>query len=374
MNPPIAFSISSRRHRSVAVRIAAALGIAICIAGWDTSTIVASPVAAPDKPLDPALFNAVNRAEMAFAAKIRTLQLIAVSAPGSPHRFTAIVTFEKATMLRGADPEQATFSYALTEKPTVGVGSEVIAAGYSQARPKGLPGNGRLYQQTAMLPATEAERRRVAEPLALPIGWSREDGKLVSPWAALGGVKWAADVKADAVCSKTGRPALRAGAGIQLTTDKVPAKQVFTPPMGKAAKGVLLNPDGDGDIKLTVTNTGKQEVQVPALLTDGKRIDWAGSVVVLRGGTQAEVPGYEWKPRVARGASASKDLKPVSLKPGESVTGVVNVLRLHGELPIVKTASQLIKFRICLGELSSTEIFVYTNAHHDKIAAAKKGP
>jgi hypothetical protein len=342
---------------------------------WAAPAPVMAPKKTAEPSLEPAQFTAVNRAELAFIAKVRTMQLTPVMVTGSPQRFTAFITFEKATMLRGADPEQATFSFLMTEKPTIAVGTEVIAIGYSRPRPRGLVGNGRLYHLEATFPATEVERRGIAEPLALPIGWSHEDGKLLSPWARLNGPKWTVDARADSACSKTGRPALLAGAGIQLTTEKVLAKQQFGPALGKqngggAAKGPLLNGDGDGDVKLTVVNTGKQAAQVPALLATDKGIDWASSVVVLSAGIQGTNPWTEWKLHVARAAGA-KALKPVTLNPGESVSGVVNILRLQGELPVVKTGAQMLTFRICLGELSSTETFGYTNAYHDKIAGQK---
>ena len=40
------------------------------------------------------------------------------------------------------------------------------------------------------------------------------------------------------------------------------------------------NPDGDGEYKITVTNTTDQPIEVPALLSDGDKILWKESLVI----------------------------------------------------------------------------------------------
>jgi hypothetical protein len=188
---------------------------------------------------------------------------------------------------------------------------------------------------------------------ALPLGWRMEGGKPVSPWAALGKTAWGGDAAGAAlVCGKSGRPALMMGPGVSLQVEHVPP-----------AKDIQwTNPDGDGEYKITVTNTTDKPVTVPALLSDGKNLLWENSLVILCQGKPYVCPGFR--------EDAGK-LQPAALKPGESVSGVVNALRLDG--PEWPRGGYRIEFQICLGEKSQTKSFYYMSRHHDPIRAGLKG-
>jgi hypothetical protein len=186
---------------------------------------------------------------------------------------------------------------------------------------------------------------------ALPLGWRNEQGKAVSPWAALGKKAWqvAEGPKGDVLCSQTGRPALLCREGIRFEVEHVPP-----------AKDIQwTNPDGDGEYKISVTNTSDQPQPVPALLTDGKRILWEESLVILCQDKTYACPGCE---------GVSGKVESVRLKPGESVSGVVNALRLEG--PDWPKGGYRIEFRFCLGEKSQTKSFYYMSRHHDKLREA----
>ncbi|MGE4550145.1 MAG: hypothetical protein AAEJ57_02055 [Opitutales bacterium] len=181
----------------------------------------------------------------------------------------------------------------------------------------------------------------------LPLGWTSEGGKVLSPWAALK-VKWPVSQKEGAThfCATTGRPVLMAGAGISFSVEKVPPQVDIK----------WTNPDGDGEYKVTVANTGTKLVTVPALRKLGKRILWNDSLVILCQGKAYASPG-------AKGIMDPSS--PVVLGPGQKVSGILNPLGLEG--PTWPRGGYRITFQICLGEKSSSQSFYYMSRHHDKI-------
>ncbi len=182
----------------------------------------------------------------------------------------------------------------------------------------------------------------------LPLGWSAVDGKLTSPWAAQKERAWPKAQRIDAklVCSVTGRPALLAGADAAFAVEKVaPAKAIeFT------------NPDGDGEYKITVTNPTDKPLTISALRTDGKRILWKESLVILCQGKAYSIPGS---------VGLLTQTQPVVLKPGESLDTVINALELEG--PEWPRGGYRIEFQFCLGEKSASQSFYYMSRHHDLI-------
>jgi hypothetical protein len=180
---------------------------------------------------------------------------------------------------------------------------------------------------------------------SFPMGWTIKDNKLVSPWAVLG-----KGGKADGIaCSVTGRPVLVAGDAVSFRAEPVPP----------AVKLKYGNPDGDGEFKLTVKNETGKEVEVPALLTNGKEILWNESIVIRCQDKNYPLPGS---------TGSVKGLKPVVLKPGESVSGKVHAFALNG--PEWPMGGYRIEFQFCLGEKSATYSFYYLSKHHDPIRDA----
>jgi len=183
---------------------------------------------------------------------------------------------------------------------------------------------------------------------SLPLGWKTIDGKPVSPWASLGKKAWpdGVDVPSQVVCAKTGRPALLTESGVDVTVEKVPPVKDIK----------WTNPDGDGEYKITVTNTTDRPQEVRSLLASGNKILWEECIVIICQGRAYACPGAKGLPG---------EVKPVQLKPGESVSKVVNALRLEG--PKWPRGGYRIEFQFCLGEKSRTKSFYYMSRHHDKI-------
>lgn len=197
--------------------------------------------------------------------------------------------------------------------------------------------------------ATPDSIRQAELATSFPLGWTIRDGMLVSPWAGSG-----KPGKAKAgVCAVTGRPVLVAGGGVRFSVEPVPpAKQIK-----------FGNPDGDGEYRLTVKNATDREIEVPALLTDGKSIRWNESIVIRCQNRTYPIPGATGK---------VDGLKPVVLKPGETVSGTTHVFALVG--PNWPKGGYRIEFQFCLGEKSATQTFYYLSRHHDPIrAAVQKG-
>ena len=187
----------------------------------------------------------------------------------------------------------------------------------------------------------------------LPMGWVHAKGKLTSPWVAQKGRAWPKGQKVDAkhFCSVTGRPALMAGSEVVYQVEKVPPK--------KAIK--WTNPDGDGQYKITITNPTKKPVTVEALRTVGKRILWKESMVILCQDKTYTVPGS---------VGLLRPTEPLVLKPGQTISTVLNALELNG--PTWPRGGYRIEFKFCLGEKSSTQSFYYMSRHHDVIRDALK--
>jgi hypothetical protein len=183
----------------------------------------------------------------------------------------------------------------------------------------------------------------------IPNGWTFSAKGFESPWAKLKAPKWTVDAGTTPKCGVTGRPAWLCGSDIVISTVKVP------PP--KEIK--WTNGDGDGEYTITVTNHAKEAREIPALLQNKEGIQWNESLIILSQGKAYAVPG-------AKGFVANA--KPVTLKPGESVSTVVNALQLEG--PEWPKGGYRIEFQFCLGENSSVESFYYMSRHHDGVRAA----
>jgi hypothetical protein len=189
--------------------------------------------------------------------------------------------------------------------------------------------------------------------MALPIGWTIDNGEPISPWAVLGDKAWPKDAKKSEgpVCSKTGRPASRVPAEATYTVEQVlpPARQEFK------------NPYGNGEFKVSVGNPTEKELEIPALLTDGKKILWADSVLAF----------YGDQPKILPGAGKATSLEPVRLKPGETVSGIVDVLPLDG---ISYPGGARIYFDFVLGDRVANNFYYHLNNFHGPLreAALKK--
>jgi hypothetical protein len=224
-------------------------------------------------------------------------------------------------------------------EPVFPVGKDCLMAGKT------------IRGQLVVVAVAEAKAETLAQAeraCAVPVGWSVEEGRLVSPWAKLGKAAWtgAPPAKGGPACAATGRPALLVGEGVEFTAEPVPPKVILK----------YGNPDGDGEYRVTVKNVTDKPVTLPALLSDGQAPLWEESLVILCQGKSYVAPG-------ARGVG--KTPRPTVLKPGESASGVVNALQLQG--PEWPKGGYRIEFQFCLGEKSVTQSFYYLSRHHDPL-------
>ena len=293
------------------------------------------------------VFDQFNKAQVAFVAVVENVKYGPV-AMSMPPIYSLTITFSEVEALRGTPGEKPSLSYSARQKakPTFPKGSKMLVAAASQ--------QGRMRINTII----EASEENVAEArkgLAVPIGWSFEKGKVVSPWSKFGDNAWPKGAKptSKTVCSKTGRPSLLAGQAVELTAK-------FVPPV-KEVK--WRNPNGDGEFTVTVTNTSDKPVTVPALLARGEganqKILWAESLFALNAGKAFFLPGAGQVPA---------DVHAATLKPNESVSTVINTLRFVGVT--WPRGGYRIYFQLCLGELSAEAQFYYYSKHHDPIRKA----
>lgn len=289
-------------------------------------------------------------AELVFVGKLDSVQ-VGPTALSSPPIYNHTLSFSIDGPMRGTMPMGGQFkgNHSARQKvrPVFPEGKKVLVAAKS-----GRGGN-------QVLIVEEVNDKNVAEAQAVcsvPVGWRMDGKKLVSPWATLPRAKWSGGAMGDIICDVSGRPGLLAGRDIELTVEHVP------PP--KDIK--WTNPDGDGEYKVTVSNPTDIEQVVPALLRRGKEVLWKESVAIVCQEKVYAVPGATGSPG---------ECEAVKLKPGESVSTVVNVFQLQG--PEWPRGGYRIAFQFCLGEKSATKSFYYLSRHHDKVrekvlAALKK--
>ncbi|NQU20203.1 MAG: hypothetical protein HQ567_02900 [Candidatus Nealsonbacteria bacterium] len=286
-----------------------------------------------------------NEAELVFTGKLNGVDAGPVG-QSFPPMYTHTLHFTVEKVLRG------------TLKPGAKVDCSHVARQHNRpAFPVGkvcLVAAGKARGGTRAEIVVEATAEKLAEvtlACSMPMGWKLDAGKPVSPWAALDAKGWsgAGGSGSQIFCSKTGRPALMAGGDVTFKVEKVPPEKDIK----------WTNPDGDGEYKITVTNATDKPIAVPALLSDGDKILWQESLAILCQGKAYVCPGSQ---------GVSQQVQPTKLQPGQSVSTVVNALRLKG--PEWPRGGYRIEFRFCLGEKSRTMSFYYMSRHHDKIRSA----
>ena len=296
--------------------------------------------------LDAAAIQRWGGSQYVVIAKLETVKAGPVG-QSFPPMYTHRLTFVVEESLRGpakkGDKLEASHVARQVDVPTFPAGKSCVVA--ASAVQGGIT-------IKAIEEAGNKNTAAAKQVCALPAGWTVKDGKLVSPWATLGKDAWsipggAGDMKG-LRCSATGRPVLLAGAEVALTVNAVPPVKAIQ----------WTNPDGDGEYKITITNKSDKPVEVPALLTDGKDILWNESIVIECQGKSYVVPGSK---------GVSSVVKAATLKPGESVSTVINALKLQG--PQWPQGGYRIEFQFCLGEHSSVQSFYYMSRHHDGLRA-----
>jgi hypothetical protein len=302
----------------------------------------AAPPAEKKEAIDATAFQAFNQAELVFTGKVARVIRGAVTYT-EPPGFHETLIFDKVEVLRGAQPGKAEFAYSVVQptQPEFPAETTWVVAAFQTDR---------TWVIRSIRPADDRQLAAARLAVSLPIGWNVDKNEVLSPWAALGKKAWPGDAPQGKgpVCARTGRPSLMAGEGIEIRSEQVLPEK----------RHEFRNPFGDGQFKITVVNRNDRPVTVPALLTDGKTILWEDSLVVVWAGKSFVLPG----------AGKLKAAQSVRLKPGESVSTVVDVLPLQG----VQWArgGWRLYFQFCLGEKATTNFFYYHSGHHDPLREA----
>jgi hypothetical protein len=289
-----------------------------------------------------------SNAEVVFLARLTNVQQGPV-ARSIPPIYTHGLEFKVKKVLRGAlkKGEELKVSHSARQEnpPQFPLGKDCVV-GMSKVRG--------MWQVQAVEEATAKELVQAELACKVPAGWSLKEGRLVSPWASLGKDAWPAAARGKGwfTCSVTGRPSLLAGEAVQFLVEPVPPK----------VKLKYGNPDGDGEYRITVKNSTQKPITVPALLSDGRKVLWNESLVVICQGKVYSIPGAE-KVRSAP--------KPTVLEPGQALSTVVNVFGLKG--PEWPRGGYRIEFRFALGEKNVTHSFYYLSRHHDPLRQKLSG-
>lgn len=214
----------------------------------------------------------------------------------------------------------------------------VIAASVPHRAGQAMP----MHADAVIVP-DEAELEAVRKIAALPIGWTHKDGKPLSPWAKIDGYRWPNSKLMQ--CSVTQHPAI-ANPNVTMKVEPVidPAKQIK-----------WTNPDGDGEFRITLTNSADGRVLSGLFQVDGE-VQWDQSLLILCQGKAHVLPGTT-KP--------DSSIIVHYLEPGESVSTMVNVLELDGVA--WPRGGSRVEFLFAVGSRGSTHSFYYMSRHHDKL-------
>jgi hypothetical protein len=288
-------------------------------------------------------FECINLGEIVFIAKLTKETATLVNPTNPPIRHFTL-QFADAKILRGALPKklEAGYRIVLSETPNFPKSATWLVVAH-------MTEDGRLYIDY-LTKADEKVMALATQAASLPIGWTLQEGRPVSPWSTLGKLLWPEKepVLMGPACPISGRPALLCGKEIAVATEQVIA----------ANPKPFDNPYGDGQFKITVSNKGKEPAKIHALLTDGKTIFWEDSLVFV----------VEGKLFIHPKSGRATGFKPVELKPGESVSGAVDTLPLRGVA--WPRGGSRVNLQICLGEKSSTNFFYYSSKFHDPLRDA----
>lgn len=293
---------------------------------------------AADEPIDPKAFARLNLGEIVFEGTIADVKQ-GPTGLSDPPLLNYTLTFESASPFRGSAPEKTAFHYQIRTRtpPMFARGQKLIVAA-------------RVVEKAHVIdyiaPANDKLKDLAKEAGSLPLGWSMDDGKLVSPFAVLNKSVWpkGEPIVMGPVCTKSGRPALQRGKDIEITSEQIKAEN---------PKKFQNDMFGDGKFKITVTNRSDKPAKVHALLTDGKTIFWDDSVIVV----------YNNGTRLLGRAGKATGYKPVELKAGESISGVIDVLPLKDiEWP---RGGSRVYLQFALGEKSTSNFFYYYSKLHD---------
>jgi len=207
---------------------------------------------------------------------------------------------------------------------------------------------GTVYRFIGWESLNDKREEQIKFECTLPIGWKGSEGKVLSPWSDLK-AEWAQEdirKKDTLFCMKTGRPFLDWNDKATMAVTKVPSVYVTN-----------LNRDGDGEMRVTISNFTEKQLTIPALRRVGTRILWKESLVLVIKGKAFRLPG-------SKGISYPTDA--VELDPNEEISVVINPLSVRDAVWPTTTAER-IYFKFCLGQHELKSPFYYYKQHHDAI-------
>jgi hypothetical protein len=159
-------------------------------------------------------------------------------------------------------------------QPQYDAGQQVVIAGSVTHRAgKPMP----MHAGAVIVP-DEAELKAVRKIAALPLGWTFKDGKPLSPWAKIDGYRWPNSKLMQ--CAVTQHPAVL-NPNVTMKVEPIidPAKQIK-----------WTNPDGDGEFRITLTNSADGRVLSGLFQVDGE-VQWDQSLLILCQGKAHVLPG-----------------------------------------------------------------------------------
>jgi hypothetical protein len=188
---------------------------------------------------------------------------------------------------------------------------------------------------------------------ALPLGWSINDGQLVSPWAAPDD-KTHVDApepsvpRASYFCGRTGRPAWLTAPGLELRIEK----------LSKAAPKAGVT--DAAEFRIELTNTGRELVTVPALPERAGKALWNESLLIQIGETLFTLG--DWRAVLASGGV----LAATRLSPGARVSTTVDLWPMLSKVAGPNQGAGNLSVAVFLGDLADETFYYYRRVVHDR--------
>jgi len=263
-------------------------------------------------------------------AKVREVGMV-VASRSLPPTYQARLALDVLGTIEGQAPKSVSTTYSTRDEDSIPAKGATVAIGLRLV--------GERWRITSLCTIVDDEDLdAVREVASRPVGLTKTDGR----WG---------------LTSPDGDFVVIEGAG-----ENVPAGVSFTAePILPAKIRRYRNPFGDGEFKITLSNTTDAPVTLPMLRQhEGAEAPaWDEALVFITGGN-SQLIGQE------RDGESDRTSEPVTLAPGESISTRVNLLRLRD---VNWPGGGRVGTTIGLADRASYAMFYYHARHHGPMRA-----
>jgi hypothetical protein len=302
-------------------------------------------------PLDAAALRKWGRSPLLFRGRVtEVVEVTDDLMPETTYRATFVLRIEQVFRGPVTVGQSMRLGYKSAQMPELNGRCLHVAA-----TPFTLPGHAgeRDMLTDATSDCSDPGRQELLAVARLPLGWTAENGGLVSPWGEASDAAASAPLTttplAPFFCARSGRPAWLTAPGIELRLT----------PITPQAADAFVNPAGNGTFQVEVTNRGSAPAIVPALVgRDGTTL-WKESLLV-------EINGQVHTLTSGKGLDQGR-LTGARLEPGARHTTTLELLPLLGKATGPSFGAGNLFIRVYLGDLADVVTFYFRGDHHRRL-------